>query len=280
MFPGVYGFSWSPGYLVFLGLFFSVGLVIAGTLILAVFRALRDFRSRKADSIAWKVDFSDLPEASRSCRHELTGETVRRVCERGFDCRECAGHVEFERRRSQVPARPASGPARSTVYGYEMPPDRLYHRGHTWVRSEDDGTLLVGLDDFAARLLGTPDQVVLPGPGEQLAANGAAVQLRRGRSRVRILSPVDGEVIEAGGEGTGWRLRLRPASARPDLSHLLRAHEVGPWILREIDRLRIMLAGGASHATFADGGLPVGDLTQACPEADWDAVWSDAFLQP
>jgi glycine cleavage system H lipoate-binding protein len=280
MFPGVYGFSWSPGHLIFLGLFFAVGMVIVGTLTLAVTRAARDLGSRRVEAIAWTSDFNDLPQRSRRCRHELTGETRSRACDRGFDCRGCAGHAEFEAKRIQAGTRQSGAGVRSTVYGYEMPADRLYHRGHTWVRPEADGTLLVGLDDYAARLLGAPDEVELPNPGQHLVTNGTAVRVRRGRSRVRILAPINGEVMEARGEGSYWFLKIRPESAEADLRHLLRPHEIGPWLLREIDRLRLSMAEGSVGASLADGGLPVANLSEAFPTADWDAIWSETFLQP
>ena len=41
----------------------------------------------------------------------------------------------------------------------------------------------------------TPDEVVLPEPGAQIRANGTAFRVRRREADVRILSPVDGEVI-------------------------------------------------------------------------------------
>ena len=33
--------------------------------------------------------------------------------------------------------------------GLDYPGDRLYHRGHTWVKLEEDGMVSIGLDAFA-----------------------------------------------------------------------------------------------------------------------------------
>jgi glycine cleavage system H protein len=74
-------------------------------------------------------------------------------------------------------------------FGLNFPADRLYHRGHTWVRKENDGTLAVGLDDFGARVAGTPDHVELPQPGERVEANGPGWTMRRNGVAVRILAP-------------------------------------------------------------------------------------------
>ena len=48
------------------------------------------------------------------------------------------------------------------ILGAPLPQDRLYHRGHTWVRREEDGTYNIGLDDFIRRLIGNPDLIELP----------------------------------------------------------------------------------------------------------------------
>ncbi len=74
------------------------------------------------------------------------------------------------------------------------------------MRPEPDGTVTVGLDDFARRLVGTPEQVELPEPGTRLETNGPAGRLTAHGNEVRILSPVDGNVIEAHGEGAGFTL--------------------------------------------------------------------------
>jgi hypothetical protein len=162
-----------------------------------------------------------------------------------------------------------------------FPADRFYHRGHTWVRPEADGTVTIGLDDLGARLLGTPDEVILPEPGAGLRVNGTAFRVRRREADVRILSPVDGEVVETGGAGRPFFLRVKPPAAAADLRHLLRGAEVRPWLMREMERLQFALAmEGASVPSLADGGVPVEDIAAAYPQTDWDAVCGEMFLEP
>ena len=103
-----------------------------------------------------------------------------------------------------------------------FPLDRMYHRGHTWARPEADGTVTVGLDDLGARLLGTPDAVDLPAPGSRVQANGTAFRIHKREADVRVLSPVDGEVVETGGVDRGFFLRVKPLDGAIDMRHLLR----------------------------------------------------------
>ncbi len=273
MFPWNYGFHWTPGTVIFLGAFYTVLLIVAVTLVHAYLRSRRDLRRAQADHIRWHSDFHDLPACERVCRHVLTGEFQSRVCPNEFDCRQCEVHRKLIEKRPPA----AVEQPEEEVFGMSFPLDRFYHRGHTWARLEPDGTVTVGLDDLGRRLVGAPDAIDLPQPGTQVHANGAAFRVRKRDADVRVLSPVDGEVVETGDAASGWYLRLRPRSL--DFHHLLCAGEVRPWVMREVERLQLALAGQRTAPTLADGGVPVVDMSASCPEADWDAVCGEMFLQ-
>lgn len=280
MFPGIYEFTWDSGHIIFLGAFYSVLAIVIVTMTIAAFRAAGAFRTRRAESVRWHADFDDLPEAARRCRHEIAGEVECRTCERSFDCRRCPDHARFV--AAAPPPQPGSirpGPA-FIVAGIEIPDDRLYHRGHTWVREEPDGTLTVGLDGLGSRLLGSADQVELPPVGAHLVANGTAWHARKKGAYVRVLGPVDGEVVATGRASQGWMLRLRPEEGGADLRHLLTPSEARPWMLREMERLQFALAPGGIGPTLADGGVPVDDMAAAIPPDQLDEVCGLMFLDP
>jgi hypothetical protein len=277
MFPWNYGFHFGSASYIFLGAFYTVLVIVATTLAAAFLRARRALRNDQSESIRWHSDFHDLAPADRVCRHVLTGEFKHRECPNAFDCRQCTTHAKLI---AHCPAAP-SAEAESDIFGMSFPADRLYHRGHTWVRQESDGTVTVGLDDLGARLIGTPDAVILPEPGTKISANGTAFRVRRREADVRILSPVDGEVVETGGVDRPYFLRVRPVEGRMDLRHLLTAAEIKPWLMREMERLQLALTmEGASVPSLADGGVPVSDIAAAYPDTDWDAVCGEMFLEP
>jgi glycine cleavage system H protein len=274
MLPWNYGFRLDTGHIVFLGAFYTVLVIVATTLVNAALRTRRDLQARQVERIRWDSDFHDLPARDRVCRHVLTGEFSSRECPNSFDCRQCETHA-----RLLQPSPPQPG-AEEEIFGMSFPLDRLYHRGHAWARSEEDGTVTVGLDDLGSRLLGTPDAVLLPPNGSQVQVNGTAFHLCKLGADVRVLSPVDGEVIETGDAESGWYLRVRPAaSGEPAFRHLLRGAEVRPWMIREMERLQLTLSAEGAP-TLADGGVPVADLSASVPRADWDAVCTEMFLQP
>src|SRR5512142_207030 len=92
MLPWNYGFHWNTGTIVFIGAFYSVLCVVAGTVLKAAARSWRALRAEKAEHVRWHSEFHDLTPAERACRHTFTGEFRDRVCPNGFDCRECETH--------------------------------------------------------------------------------------------------------------------------------------------------------------------------------------------
>ena len=277
MLPWNYGFHWNLGHIIFLGAFYLVLMTVMATLLAAARRSRRAILDHRVEQIGWHADFHELPPRDRVCRHVLTGEFKSRECPHAFDCRECETHAKLIERH---PLKAAEQPEEE-LFGMTFPLDRYYHRGHTWVHPEADGTVTIGLDDLGARLLGKPETIDLPQAGARLEANGTAFRARKGDADVRVLSPVDGEVVATGGPDAAWYLKVRPAAAgEAAFRHLLRGAEIRPWLLREMERLQKAISPTQGAYTMADGGVLVADIAGSCPQADWDAVCGEMFLEP
>lgn len=272
MFPNDYAFHWTPVHVVFLGIFFTVVIVVAVHFALAAFRAVRDVRENRYEAIRWHEDFEDLPSELRACRHELTGRCAQRQCPNAFDCRHCETHPKL------IAKLPLPVEANQEIAGLFFPADRYYHRGHAWAKAEADGTVTIGLDELGKRLIGDAE-AALPAPGTKIRVNGSAWKFRKDTGDVRILSPVDGEVVATGSDSTGWMLKVKPDGGKLDTRPLLRGAEVKAWITRELERLQLSLSPEPAGATLADGGMLVDDLPKANPTADWDRVYGEMFLE-
>ncbi|OGU46848.1 MAG: hypothetical protein A2X68_09845 [Ignavibacteria bacterium GWC2_56_12] len=280
MLPWVYEFRWEPTHIIFLGVFFSVLTLILITLARAGARTVRDIRSHLDDNISWTLAFEELASSARVCRHELNGDIQHRTCTNEFDCRSCEAHRAFlVSGRSASAAVIQRSPTSSGMFGLHVPLDRYYHRGHTWVKPEADGTITVGLDDLGRRMVGKIEAVELPGPGERVTANGHGWTIISTKGRARLRSPIDGNVIAAGSESEEWFLRVAPVEGGPDMSHLLRGPEVKPWVMRELERLQFALSPDGGSPALADGGVPVRSMPDAIPMKDWEGVWEEMFLQ-
>lgn len=106
------------------------------------------------------------------------------------------------------------------------PQDLQYTAEHEWVRTpgEQEGTVRVGITDYAQDALGDIVYVQLPDVGSEVAAGDAVGELESTKSVNDIYSPVSGEVVavneglDASPElvnsdpyGGGWLFEVRPS---------------------------------------------------------------------
>ena len=115
------------------------------------------------------------------------------------------------------------------------PEDRRYSREHEWAKDEGDGTLLVGITDYAQGHLGDIVFLELPAVGAQLDRDQKLGEVESVKSVSDIFAPVSGEVVAVNEvvvdspeivnedpHGNGWLVRLRP-SQPSELDELLSA---------------------------------------------------------
>jgi hypothetical protein len=282
MFPWVHEFRWEIGHLIFTGGFAAVFVIVVTSTIIVFKKVYQIYKEKVVDKIVWEATFEELPAISRTCRHALSGVFKDRICNNHFDCRECTVHKYLiEHRIPEKILAKAGSDGDTEIFGLDIPLDRMYHRGHTWVKQDDEGNYLVGIDDFANRLIGRAEEIILPEIGTQLHANGTAWTVKRGKADTRILSPIDGEVIETGNDEKGWYLKIKPAEQSDTTGHLLKgSKEIKTWFMKELERLQFALATDTVGVSLADGGVLIDDLPKSYPDADWDGVYGELFLEP
>jgi glycine cleavage system H protein len=76
-----------------------------------------------------------------------------------------------------------------------IPADLKYTASHEWVRTEADGTLTVGITEFAQDALGDIVFVELPKVGNSYTAGDDAAVVESVKAASDIYAPVSGEVI-------------------------------------------------------------------------------------
>lgn len=116
-----------------------------------------------------------------------------------------------------------------------IPEELLYAANHEWVRREDDGTLRVGITDYAQDALGDVVFVDLPDVGRELGSGEPFGEIESTKSVSDIYSPTLGEVTSVNEQledtpelvnqdpyGAGWMIVLRPAPDA-DMGHLMDA---------------------------------------------------------
>ena len=104
----------------------------------------------------------------------------------------------------------------------EIPADLRYTPEHEWVRLTGDGTVRVGITDFAQSSLGGVVYVQLPDVGSEVSAGESFGEVESTKSVSDLYAPVTAKVIAVNGDlesnpqlvnsdpyGQGWLLELQ-----------------------------------------------------------------------
>ncbi|MGZ9044917.1 MAG: glycine cleavage system protein GcvH [Telluria sp.] len=76
-----------------------------------------------------------------------------------------------------------------------IPADLKYTESHEWIRAEADGTLTVGITEYAQDALGDIVFVELPKVGKSFTAGDDAAVVESVKAASDIYAPVSGEVV-------------------------------------------------------------------------------------
>jgi len=163
-----------------------------------------------------------------------------------------------------------------------------FHPGHTWAAGDGD-VVTVGLDDFAAQLVGPPDALELPAVGSGVRQGERAWRVRVADRSLAMLSPVGGRVVAVNREvlesprlaaedpyGKGWLLKVETPDRQASLRNLLSGELASVWMRHTVERLRGLPAGGLG-VVMADGGVPVRGFGLALAPEEWDVVAREFF---
>jgi glycine cleavage system H protein len=82
-----------------------------------------------------------------------------------------------------------------------VPDDLRYSSDHEWIRSED-GTVRVGITDYAQDALGDVVYVEIPAVGAQVEASAKVSEVESTKSVSDIYAPVAGTVVEVNADLT------------------------------------------------------------------------------
>lgn len=107
-----------------------------------------------------------------------------------------------------------------------IPADLRYAKSHEWVRAESDGTVTIGITDYAQNSLGDITYVQTPKVGATLKAGEVFGVVESVKAASDLYAPLGGTVVavnkalESAPEtvnrapyGEGWMLKLKPTDA-------------------------------------------------------------------
>jgi len=79
---------------------------------------------------------------------------------------------------------------------FAIPGGVFISEGHCWAAMFEDGSVRVGLDDFARKLIGRIDAIEFPNLGMTVKRGQPLFTITRAKRRVTFLAPVGGKVID------------------------------------------------------------------------------------
>jgi glycine cleavage system H lipoate-binding protein len=190
----------------------------------------------------------------------------------------------YFRTRAEVIAQPQAwaGPQPARMqreYGFSIPEGYCFHPGHTWVLKEGGENARVGVDGFAANLLGKIDHIDVIGANRWVRQGQKLVTLESGGQKFELVSPIEGVVTSVNKDVVqdpgliarepyqgGWVAIVKSPDLVVNKKNLVQGSMVAPWLQNSVTRLNGMVAQLAPTMA-ADGGLPVaGLLTRVAPE--------------
>jgi glycine cleavage system H lipoate-binding protein len=192
--------------------------------------------------------------------------------------------ISYFRSRGEVAAQPEvwAGPPAPRLereYGFSIPEGYSFHPGHTWVLKEDGENARVGVDTFAANLIGKIDRVEVMGLSRWVRQGQKLVTLISGPERFELVSPVEGVVMAVNKEvladpgllardpyQNGWIAIVKSPDLALNKKNLVQGEMVAPWLQNSVTRLNGMVSQ-LSPTLAADGGVPLpGLLMRVIPE--------------
>lgn len=131
---------------------------------------------------------------------------------------------------------------------YEFPEDLYYTDRHLWVRKESDGTVSVGFDDLAQKLIGRVMFLRLPKKGTVLEAGKEFGTVESVKWIERLKSPISGTVKEVNmalrtnpklvnqDPYGSWFVKVEPTGKlEEELSQLIHGDKLEEWVKKEVE---------------------------------------------
>lgn len=243
---------------------------------------------RRGRIVYWVDKLGALPAHRRPCLHHLKGRIGFRACTNDYLCGNCEFDQYFQDEYAVHAVLKPVG--MEDVQGIKIPQGIYLHRGHTWVGMASGGQVRIGLDAFAARLLGPMDRIDLPLMGKPLKRDRVGIRMNRGDLKTGLLAPVSGvvtafnpkisrdpAVLPTDPYGNGWLLMIQPNRLREELPALRMGEEATDFIETEIEHLYQALETHVGPLA-ADGGNLADDILGQLPSTCW-AEMARQFLK-
>ncbi len=185
---------------------------------------------------------------------------------------------------------PVAPPVITNEQGFSIPQGYCFHPGHTWVMRESKEDVRVGLDTFAAEMVGKIDRIDVVAPNRWVRQGQRLMTVHADGVSFDLVSPVEGVVTAINDAALkepklavtapyqeGWIATLKSPDFATNKKNLMQSSIVAPWLRYCQTRLVSTLAN-LNPALAQDGGVPVSGVLLRVPAEMRQKLISDFFL--
>lgn len=162
---------------------------------------------------------------------------------------------------------------------FATPEGYAFHVGHTWVRSEAGANTCVGLDSFAANLIGNIEHIDVLGENRWVRQGQRLMTVKTNQFSVDLMSPVEGMITSINKRveenptlltlhsfEEGWVAKINVPEFPINRKNLIPGVMAAPWMQDNVMRLGIMLAKSEVQSGQGSGLPTYGVLARVPPE--------------
>jgi glycine cleavage system H lipoate-binding protein len=182
--------------------------------------------------------------------------------------------------------------AQPFVAGFEVPEHLRFHQGHAWALGESPNLIRAGIDDFAAKLIGTAEEVQLPQRGQWVRQGQKVWSFRVNGELVEMVSPIEGTVSDVNDEvvrhpetltadpyGDSWLMTVLAPDAKTNYRNLLSGDMARNLMADSAKRLAAYLPATTGNLALAqDGGKAHGEIAKQIPADKYVEITKEFFL--
>jgi len=224
-----------------------------------------------------------LPASERKCRYMLTGDFSYKICSNNYECWHCAvdQYVQdtieadpyLQKRRQRLAKK------EKKVKGFTIREDFYYLPNHIWIKVEGE-VVKIGIDDFAAHLIGKMENVELPDKNV-ISKDDACWRFGSHNRMVRMTLPTDTEIIEKNDlvlsdptiiqkepYGRGWLLKIKSPAG---VGNMLKGSQAIDWLEKEFEKLHQEFEEHVG-ITITDGGEIVDNIHERLTNEEWNRL--------
>ena len=174
--------------------------------------------------------------------------------------------------------------------GFNIPKGYAFHPGHTWVMPESREDVRVGLDSFAADLIGSIEAIDVIAPNRWVRQGQRLMTIKAGDVSFDLVAPVEGVVMAVNKEVVedpalaardpyrdGWIATIKAPDLATNQKNLMQNSMIAPWMHYSQSRL-ISALGKINPALAQDGGVPVSGLLLKVSADLRSKIIADFFL--